>query len=81
MSTASQYIENANAALMFALPLTDPFTNPPHRPIPTGGATNPAWQRHLTAVDDAAREIEAPDDDAEVVYFARRKPWSGGDAA
>lgn len=74
---ARQHAENANAALMFRLPLADPMTNPPGRPIPTSGHSDGTYARHLRAIDDAAREVEAPDDDERPVLFVRRKHERG----
>lgn len=80
---ARQHTENAVARLAFAraIPLTDPMTNPPHRPIPTGGE-DPEHRRHLRLVDEALEvdgyaEAERQD---EVVRFARRRGPSGGAA-
>lgn len=73
---ARRQVENANAALMFALPLVDPMTNPPGRPIHPWAMTD-NYRRHLDATNDQAREVEAPDDDEQPVLFVRRKHERG----
>lgn len=84
-STARQHSENAVARILFALPTTDPMTNPPHRPIPTGDhiprrpLTDDEWRR-IDRAEDRAEEAAWERRNEGVVVWLRRRNVTGGAA-